>query len=119
MFPAPAQSTGELNLPPSLQLPDTDRMAMMLRCKRTREQDRRNRTHRRTTTPTPSLARHHLPTPTVLGRLLALFAEPQLVPERIGDVDRQPPRLGFQSGAGESVLAIGDLRMEFTDALHR
>ena len=43
LFPALAQSTGELAIPPALDLPDTDRSAMMPRRKQTREQDRRDR----------------------------------------------------------------------------
>jgi hypothetical protein len=43
LFPALAQSTGELDLPPNLDLPQTDRTAMMPRRKQTREQDRRDR----------------------------------------------------------------------------
>ena len=43
MFPALAQSTGELPIPPALDLPDTDRSVMMPRRKQTREQDRRDR----------------------------------------------------------------------------
>ena len=44
MFPALAQSTGELDIPPALQeLPETDRRSMMPRRKQTREQDRRDR----------------------------------------------------------------------------
>jgi hypothetical protein len=43
MFPALARSTGELPIPPALDLPDTDRSVMMPRRKQTREQDRRER----------------------------------------------------------------------------
>jgi hypothetical protein len=43
MFPALAQPTGELDLPPNLDMPDTDKSAMMPRRKQTREQDRRDR----------------------------------------------------------------------------
>ena len=43
MFPALAQATGELALPPSLDVPETDRSAMMPRRKQTREQNRRDR----------------------------------------------------------------------------
>jgi hypothetical protein len=43
MFPALAQPTGELDIPPALQTSDTDRTAMMPRRKQTREQDRRDR----------------------------------------------------------------------------
>jgi uncharacterized protein DUF222 len=43
MFPALAQDTGELDIPPPLVAPDTDRSAMMPRRKQTREQDRRDR----------------------------------------------------------------------------
>ncbi len=41
--PALAQSTGELDLPTDLIDPETDRMAMMPRRKRTREEDHRAR----------------------------------------------------------------------------
>ncbi|MCW2565512.1 MAG: hypothetical protein JWQ31_4072 [Mycobacterium sp.] len=43
MFPALAQSTGELDLPPNLDMPDTDKSVMMPKRKHTREQDRRDR----------------------------------------------------------------------------
>jgi hypothetical protein len=43
MFPALAQSTGELDLPPDLDMADTDKSVMMPRRKQTREQDRRDR----------------------------------------------------------------------------
>ena len=43
MFPTLAQPTGELEIPPTLAIPDTDRSAMMPRRKQTREQDRRDR----------------------------------------------------------------------------
>ena len=43
MFPALAQPTGELDLPPQLDVPDPDRSAMMPRRKQTRDQDRRDR----------------------------------------------------------------------------
>jgi hypothetical protein len=43
LFPALAQSTGELAIPPALDVPDTDRSAMMPKRKQTREQDRRDR----------------------------------------------------------------------------
>jgi hypothetical protein len=43
LFPALAQSTGEFDLPPNLDLPHTDRTAMMPRRKQTRDQDRRGR----------------------------------------------------------------------------
>ena len=43
LFPALGQSTGELPIPPTLQMPDTDRAVMMPRRKQTREQDRRDR----------------------------------------------------------------------------
>ena len=43
MFPALGQSTGALAIPPTLALPDTDRLAKMPRRKRTREQNRRDR----------------------------------------------------------------------------
>jgi len=43
LFPALAQSTGELAIPPALDVPDTDRSAMMPRRRQTREQDRRDR----------------------------------------------------------------------------
>ena len=43
LFPALGQSTGELPTPPALQIPETDRSAMMPRRKQTREQDRRDR----------------------------------------------------------------------------
>jgi hypothetical protein len=43
MFPALAQSTGELDMPPHAAPPDTDRSAMMPHRKQTRDQDRRDR----------------------------------------------------------------------------
>ena len=43
LFPALAQSTGDLAIPPGLDVPDTDRPAMMPRRRQTREQDRRDR----------------------------------------------------------------------------
>jgi hypothetical protein len=43
MFPALAQPTGELNIPPHVVPPDSDRSAMMPRRSQTREQDRRDR----------------------------------------------------------------------------
>jgi hypothetical protein len=43
MFPALGQSTGELDLPAAIDVPDTDRSAMMPKRKQTREQDRRER----------------------------------------------------------------------------
>ena len=43
MFPALGQPTGELDLPPNLDLPDTDKSAMMPKRRQTREQDRRDR----------------------------------------------------------------------------
>jgi hypothetical protein len=43
LFPTLGQSTGELSIPPALQVPDTDRTAMMPRRKQTRDQDRRDR----------------------------------------------------------------------------
>ena len=43
MFGALAQPTGKLDLPPNLDLPDTDKSVMMPRRKQTREQDRRDR----------------------------------------------------------------------------
>jgi hypothetical protein len=43
MFGALAHSTGELAVPPALDVPDTDRSALMPRRKQTREQDRRER----------------------------------------------------------------------------
>jgi Domain of unknown function (DUF222) len=43
MFPALGQSTGEVDIPPHLMPPDTDRSVMMPRRKQTREQDRRDR----------------------------------------------------------------------------
>jgi hypothetical protein len=43
MFPALAQPTGELNIPPQVVPPDTDRSAMMPRRTQTRDQDRRDR----------------------------------------------------------------------------
>ena len=43
MFPALAQPTAELHIPPTLQTPDADRGAMMPRRRQTREQDRRDR----------------------------------------------------------------------------
>jgi hypothetical protein len=44
MFPALGVSTGELDIPPALARPDTDRLTMMPRRKQTREQNRRDRT---------------------------------------------------------------------------
>jgi hypothetical protein len=43
MFPALKQSTGELSIPAGVDVPDTDRSAMMPRRRQTREQDRRDR----------------------------------------------------------------------------
>jgi hypothetical protein len=43
MFSALAQPTGELDLPPNLNMADTDKSVMMPRRKQTREQDRRDR----------------------------------------------------------------------------
>jgi hypothetical protein len=43
MFPALGVSTGELDIPPALARPDTDRLTMMPRRKQTREQNRRDR----------------------------------------------------------------------------
>jgi hypothetical protein len=43
MFPALAQPTGALNLPPQVVSPEVDRSAMMPRRKQTRDQDRRDR----------------------------------------------------------------------------
>ena len=43
MFPALGQPTGELNLPPHIADPNTDRSAMMPRRKQTRAQDRQDR----------------------------------------------------------------------------
>jgi uncharacterized protein DUF222 len=43
MFPALGQPTGELDIPPALQVPENDRSAMMPRRKQTRDQDRRDR----------------------------------------------------------------------------
>ena len=43
MFEALRQSTGELSIPPGIDVPDTDRAMMMPRRKQTREQDRRDR----------------------------------------------------------------------------
>jgi hypothetical protein len=43
MFPALGQPTGELDIPPQLVAPETDRSAMMPRRTRTRDQDRRDR----------------------------------------------------------------------------
>jgi hypothetical protein len=43
LFPALGQSSGELDIPPALQVPETDRTAMMPRRKQTRDQDRRGR----------------------------------------------------------------------------
>jgi hypothetical protein len=43
MFPALAQSTGELDLPAHVVDPETDRRAMMPRRKQTRAQDRHDR----------------------------------------------------------------------------
>jgi hypothetical protein len=43
MFPALKQSTGELSIPAGVDVPDTDRTAMMPKRKQTREQDRRDR----------------------------------------------------------------------------
>jgi hypothetical protein len=43
MFPALAQSTGDLDVPQSVQAPQADRSVMMPRRKQTRDQDRRDR----------------------------------------------------------------------------
>jgi hypothetical protein len=43
LFPALGKSTGELPVPPVIDLPDTDRTAMMPRRRQTREQDRQDR----------------------------------------------------------------------------
>jgi uncharacterized protein DUF222 len=43
MFPALGQPTGEVDIPPALQVPETDRSAMIPRRKQTRDQDRRDR----------------------------------------------------------------------------
>ena len=43
LFPALAQPTGELGIPPTLDVPDTDRGVKMPKRKQTREQDRRDR----------------------------------------------------------------------------
>jgi hypothetical protein len=43
MFPALSAPTGELDLPPNLDMSDTDKSVMMPRRKQTREQDRRDR----------------------------------------------------------------------------
>ena len=43
MFPTLAQPTGELDLPPNLDMADTDKSVMMPKRKQTREQDRRDR----------------------------------------------------------------------------
>jgi uncharacterized protein DUF222 len=43
MFPALGQPTGELDIPPHVVPPETDRSAMMPRRKQTRDQDRRDR----------------------------------------------------------------------------
>jgi hypothetical protein len=43
MFPALGQPTGAVDIPPALQVPETDRSAMMPRRKQTRDQDRRDR----------------------------------------------------------------------------
>ncbi|MDT5208479.1 MAG: hypothetical protein QOF67_894, partial [Mycobacterium sp.] len=43
MFPALGHPTGDLDLPPSLDIADTDKSVMMPRRKQTREQDRRDR----------------------------------------------------------------------------
>jgi len=43
MFPTLSQDTGELDIPPALDIQGTDRSAMMPRRKQTRDQDRRNR----------------------------------------------------------------------------
>jgi hypothetical protein len=43
MFSALAQPTGELDLPPNLDMADTDKSVMMPKRKQTREQDRRDR----------------------------------------------------------------------------
>jgi hypothetical protein len=43
MFPALAQPTAELHLPPHVLPPETDRAAMMPRRRQTRDQDRRDR----------------------------------------------------------------------------
>jgi hypothetical protein len=80
MFPALAQPTGELDLPPNLDMPDTDKSAMMPRRKQTREQDRRDRINeeRRQRTEliaeqerhAPSLAREKPPTTTILSTVM-------------------------------------------------
>jgi hypothetical protein len=43
MFPALGQSTGELDLPPHMADPETDRSVMMPRRRQTRAQDRQDR----------------------------------------------------------------------------
>jgi hypothetical protein len=43
MFPALAQPTGALDIPPHVVSPETNRSAMMPRRKQTRDQDRRRR----------------------------------------------------------------------------
>jgi hypothetical protein len=43
MFPALAQPTGELDIPPHVVSPEADRSAMMPRRKQSRDQDRRDR----------------------------------------------------------------------------
>jgi hypothetical protein len=43
LFEALRQSTGELPIPPGIDVPDTDRAMMMPRRKQAREQDRRDR----------------------------------------------------------------------------
>jgi len=43
LFPALRQSTGELNVSPTVAVAETDRALMMPRRKQTREQDRRDR----------------------------------------------------------------------------
>jgi hypothetical protein len=43
MFPALGQPTGELDITPQLETPQTDRSVMMPRRKQTRDQDRRDR----------------------------------------------------------------------------
>jgi Domain of unknown function (DUF222) len=43
LFPTLAQPTGDLGIPPTVDVPETDRSAMMPRRKQTREQDRRDR----------------------------------------------------------------------------
>ena len=77
MFPALAQSTGELTGLMAVGEESPNRTAMMPKRKQTREQDKRdrinarttptNRTHRRRRTTTPSLARRQLPTTTLLS----------------------------------------------------